>query len=126
LKVEIDELASIKEIVRKIDVNQKWSSKKEHQSERIISRAGSASSFNKPKILHQKSEKTGSPLIHKTALGIKKLKSTSSDENKGEDSENGKKKKMTKKLSSLPNSFDELELKFAGNSHSDSEAVDEE
>lgn len=52
LKVEIDELASLKEIVRKIDINQKWSSKKEPPTDRIISRAGSASSFNKPKMTH--------------------------------------------------------------------------
>lgn len=97
LKVEIDELASLKEIVRKIDINQKWSSKKEHPADRIISRAGSASSFNKPKITHQKSEKMGSPLIHKTALGVKRLKSTSSDENKTEDNPDYNKKKSKKK-----------------------------
>jgi hypothetical protein len=39
----------------------------------------------------------GSPLIHKTAVGIKRLKSTSSDENKAEDNPDYKKKKSKKK-----------------------------
>lgn len=55
LKVEIDELASIKEIVKKFEINQKWSARKEHHHDFGIPRAGSASSFNKLKINHQKS-----------------------------------------------------------------------
>ena len=58
LKVEIDEVALIKEIVRKIEVNKKWNCKKE--SHPAIYRIGSASELNKKKS-SLKSEKLGTP-----------------------------------------------------------------
>lgn len=58
MRVEIDEVALIKEIVKKIEVNKKWNCKKE--SHPAIYRIGSASELNKKKS-SLKSEKLGTP-----------------------------------------------------------------
>ncbi len=71
LKVEIDELASIKEIVKKVDINQKWANKKENNNDHSMTRVSSASSLNKGKLPKQKSEKVGSPIPQKTAVRLK-------------------------------------------------------
>lgn len=71
LKVEIDELASIKEIVKKVDINQKWTKQKENHNDHSITRVSSASSLEKGKLPKQKSEKIGSPLTQKTAIRIR-------------------------------------------------------
>jgi hypothetical protein len=57
-RVEIDEVALIKEIVRKIEVNKKWSFKKDSHS--TVYRIGSASELKK-KRNSQKGEKGNTP-----------------------------------------------------------------